>query len=1539
MVEEHSRGAEDALQSEATSDGAAAKADNLSVTAAEGQQLVRVVAIGASAGGLEPLEQFIEAMPAETGLAFVVIQHLSPDFRSMMDELLTRHSSMEIHRVEDGMVIEPNAIYLNLPQQEMTVRDGLIVLQKRNEERGLNLPIDSFFESLASDAGLDSIGVVLSGTGSDGTKGSRAIRDAGGAVFVQEPRSAKFDGMPNSVLNQQLADVVAPPKQLAELVLRHVRGQEFSDEPDLPAEPMEPLESILFLVREKFGTDFHYYKKSTIERRIQRRSELSGYGDLATYLGMLRNDEDELEALYSDMLIEVTSFFRDDKAFEMLQQKVIPSIAAEMSRERQIRVWVPGCASGEEAYSIAILFAEYAHANDVPLNLKILATDIHSRSLSIASAGTFSEQALLRLTSAQIERYFEKQGNYMQIRADLRRMIVFSPHNILKDPPFTRLDLVSCRNVLIYFNDVAQHKALALFHFGLQRGGYLFLGPSETVGKLSTEFKTIDQRWRAFQKSRNVRLMEATSVLPRGGEQQPFRARERDDEPSEVSSLVRQPVSLEPKRAFNNALQSLLTRYAPPGFLLTRDGDLVHVFGDAGSYIRVAEGGFSKRIVDLIHADLRLPVGAALERAKGRTASSFRRRALISNSDGTATSVTVCLERLSEGGGDSAYLLLTVEADSQPSEPREYSDVESIEAADAAGLLQDRIVELESDLRATEESLQTTIEELETSNEELQATNEELMASNEELQSTNEELHSVNEELYTVSAEHQRKIEELTEATNDMDHLLKSTDIGTIFLDSNLRIRRFTPSANKAFNLIAQDVGRPISHVTYRFEGAEFLNLVDEVLDGGAVREREVNVDGRAHLLRILPYVPSPDEPRGVVITILDVTALKQAEQRIEDLSELHRDVLEDVADFIVRWRAEDGVVTYCNEVYGRLEGRKPEDMVGQRIDDIIPNEQHDEFFGPIRALRPGDYAHGLVERVNAEGQRYWRAGHTRAIADANGNVEFYQSTGRDATAEVSYLRALEALLEATNSEAEDDIDRIRKLLMIARDYLGVQQFVSVDCTTDGLVVDVTCGGQDSLLEAGQTLPLGQLFMTADFGQSGVLAIQDVGSSDYARDAAHRELGVNCFIGARLRSKEGRPGLLCGIAADGARAKAFSETEIGFMLLLVRWVDELIERSRRLNAMRQSESELRLIFDAVPSRIVYKDAANNLLRVNRTAAEYFGRDPSTIIGTSLDDIYDLSIAARILEEDEAAIESKSISRSVMRGFGLDGAEHGWVQRIKVPHWDPITGEPRVLVVSTDITEEKENEERLRRLNVEFERSNSELQNANEGLASFAFVASHDLQEPLRKITQFGDLLLQEYDEKLEGDGKYYVNVMSNSAYRMSRLIRGLLDYSTASNHEIELEDVRLTGLFAEIIDDQEVMIEDANGVVEVGDLPIVSADRSMIERLFGNILSNGLKYHHSDRPPVVNISSAEVGDAYEISISDNGVGFDNRQRDKIFEPFARLHRRSDFDGSGIGLAICRSVCDRHGWSMRATSEIGEGSTFIVRIPKGSTQAR
>jgi len=552
----------------------------------------------------------------------------------------------------------------------------------------------------------------------------------------------------------------------------------------------DPAKHIFLRLRDKYGTDFGYYKDATIRRRFERRAQLCGL-NLEDYAVRLETDADELDALYADLLIDVTSFFRDLKAFNSVRKIAIDKLAAKMTHDNQIRVWVAACSSGEEAYSIAISFAEYARENNIPLNLKILATDVHQRSLGAAAEGIYPKSSLKGLGDDQIARYFEKSVDYYQVNQRIRRLIVFSKHNLLRDPPFTRIDFVSCRNVLIYFKEEAQQKTLAFFHFALKIGGYLFLGSSETLGRLDNEFETLDRQWKVYQKLRDVRLIEATSLLPRDSAQKMKRDTKAPFLTGRTGTLQRF------QQAHGDALEVMLKKFAPPGFLLNQSGEVAHVFGNAGKFVKIDGGAFSNRIIDLVDPALRLGIAAGLERLTTSGIEDFERKVIIPGEDGAPSqSVIVGLSTLSEIGGGNGHYLLTLVSSLSKTVPFS-DDVKFLDTSESSQILQTRIRDLERDLTSTEESLQSLVEELQTSNEELQATNEELMASNEELQSTNEELHSVNEELYTVSAEHQRKIDELTILTDDMNLLMKATNIGIIFLDEHLNIRRFTPRATR----------------------------------------------------------------------------------------------------------------------------------------------------------------------------------------------------------------------------------------------------------------------------------------------------------------------------------------------------------------------------------------------------------------------------------------------------------------------------------------------------------------------------------------------------------------------------------------------------------------------------------------------------------------------------------------------------------------------------------------------------------------------
>ncbi|MEZ5788177.1 MAG: CheR family methyltransferase [Xanthobacteraceae bacterium] len=902
----------------------------------------RIVAIGASAGGLEALELFFDAMGADSGAAFVVIQHLSPDFPSVMDELLARHTSMRIRAAKAGLVVEPNVIYLRPAQQTLIIRDGVLLLTREDTKSHLNFPIDAFLKSLALDQRDKAIAVVLSGTGTDGTLGAAAIRDAGGVVLAQEPSSARFDSMPRALIERNLANASAPPRLLPRYVERVLNAQSLPTAEETADEPssINPERRILQLLQRRCGSDFGYYKKSTVGRRIRRRAEMAHINDLATYVVKLEREPDEIDRLSKDLLIGVTAFFRDPEAFSVLSDKVLPKVMASMTSRRQVRVWVPGCATGEEAYSIAILLSEYARNHHLDLNVKIFATDIYRPALEKAGRGVYDTTAVRAALNADLaERYFEVNGEVSQVRPHLRRLVVFSAHNLLKDPPFTRMDLVSCRNLLIYFDEVAQRMALMLFHFSLDRNGFLFLGPSETVSELSDEFGVIDQYWRIFRKVRDVRLRESLRVLPSAsmrGEAGPVEHEEHPSSPAFRTTIATRTAPV--RRGLAKAYDAILDRYAPASVLVSREGTILHVFGDAHKYMTFKEGRFSPQITTAAVEELRHTISTGLERMRGRNTAPFARRVQCRLGREVEKIFKVTVERLDGADWQDESFCLVTFAELTEAKRGGSAGKEKIESVGKIELYQERIRDLENELRVTEESLQTTIEEMETTNEELQATNEELMSANEELQSTNEELNSVNEELLTVSAEHQRKIDELVEVTMDMNHLLKSTDIGVLYLDRDLRVRRLTSAIAKTFNLLEQDIGRPIEHITARFHQPGLLEDIREVLRGAAPCEHEIKVGEQVFLLRILPY-QFGGEVAGVVLTIIEITARKHAENRLRTIVQTAVDAIVVIDD--------TGIIQSFNPSAERIFGYSNEEAIGQNVSILMSEPEksaHDDY-------------------------------------------------------------------------------------------------------------------------------------------------------------------------------------------------------------------------------------------------------------------------------------------------------------------------------------------------------------------------------------------------------------------------------------------------------------------------------------------------------------------------------------------------------------------------------------------------------------------
>ena len=845
---------------------------------------VYVVGIGASAGGLEPLETLFDHLPIDTGMAFVVVQHLSPDFKSLMDEIIARHTEMEIFRVTHKVKVRRNAIYLIPPGKEMIVSEGLLLLTDKDPAETLTMPIDRFFRSLANDCGSRGVAIVLSGSGSDGSRGIRDVHDSGGLVITQDV-SAAFESMPISAQETGVVDIVASIPEIANVLLRLSRHpmQKTSNDTSDPVVPEDGIKRMLREIRDNYGIDFTYYKPSTVMRRIERRLLLNHSDNLEEYVNLVVNDSEELNLLYKDLLIGVTQFFRDPEAFKLLEEKIIPEMLLRIPKEKEVRVWVAGCATGEEAYSIAILLHERFVAMKRDINVKIFATDVHKTSLETASTGIYRPTSVSNVTPGRLETYFTAQANGYQISPNIRNMVVFAAHNLIKDAPFTRMDLISCRNMLIYLQPLAQKKVLSLFHFALKTGGTLFLGPSESTGDLADEFETIDEYWRLCKKRRDIRL-SADLRLPGGMGQMTAAPIRR---PSGSDAQTRFPVGSTSNtrrtagdRELLGVYNSLLDDFVPNAILVNESNELVHTFGNLDDILRIPKGPNLLNALHMLPSDLRTVVVGAMQRAS-RTGKPVKYSQVQFAAKDYSERLDITVRPIIHRVSNSVYTLISIQKCEQKQED---SDIESSSDSRTSLIIdnvsRERIDVLETQLRHNRESLQATIEELESSNEELQATNEEMVASNEELQSTNEELHSVNEELYTVNAEYQKKINELTEMSHDMNNLFNSTDVHTLFLDDTLSIRKFTPQMGQVFNLIPSDTGRRIEGFSHNIPCDDLMEKLAEVLDHGRRYEEEITMlDGNHFLLRVGPYRGETNR-MGVVVTLLDITQSREAESR-----------------------------------------------------------------------------------------------------------------------------------------------------------------------------------------------------------------------------------------------------------------------------------------------------------------------------------------------------------------------------------------------------------------------------------------------------------------------------------------------------------------------------------------------------------------------------------------------------------------------------------------------------------------------------------
>lgn len=1179
-----------------------------------------VVGLGASAGGLEALEKFFDHAPVDSGGAFVVVMHLARDFKSVLDELLARHTTMPVCAIEDGATLRSDTVYVIQPGTEIEVVGSAfrVAVRPSVTSTARVSSIDVLLTSIASSWGQRGVAIILSGSGSDGAQGVVAVHTAGGLVFAQSPESAKFDSMPIAAIATNSVSGVDTPEALAEIVVETISLPRGHPSARKSSGDAAALQQILSSLVGASHLDASQYTQSTFERRVQRRMKELEIDSLGRYAEVVQTDSNEARALSEMLLIGVTDFFRDEAAFAKVARLIAPELLHRAASERRsIRIWVAGCASGEEAYSLAMILAEAATDFPAPIEFQIFATDVHKGLLAEAARGEYTSERLQNVSEERRRKFFVRtpSGSW-QVDAKLRKTIVFAPHDVLMDPPFTRLDFVSCRNLLIYFSIEAQQRVIGSFAFGLLEKGFLFLGNSETVGGHRDSFELIDVRRRIFRRTR------ARSRIP------PFlRAIEGSDRTHPVFGAARRPTRNR-ETFLQPAYAAMLKEFAPPSLLVSADRMLLHTFGDAAQFLRTPEGVARLDVTAMCDTALRTPLTAGIERAlRNKQELTFSRIELNAfPTPGAAFDVTI---KPLIVDGESTFALVILKQ-VNPRLEIAAGNQQDVDLSDA------RTNALEIEILRTREALQSTIEEIETANEELQATNEELMSSNEELQSTNEELSSLNEELHSVNAEHFRQNSELVRLTRDFDALLHATEIGVLFFDEELNIRRFTRLIVELFHFTDADIGRHLRTFRSPFFEFDIEGFLQRVMRDGLTEETEaVDENSRAWLLRAAGY---PDQ-KGVVLSVISIARLRE------------------------------GAVS----------------------------------------------AHPVRERIFSNAVAY--AGDALMVVQPD--------TGRVLFA---------------NSKAS-------------------QRFGVAECPE-----------QDFLLS--QLTP---------------------------------EL------------------------SDGSWTSWLSTIGVG-------------ASATRLN-----------------------------VQIMDSRTEIF---PADIIATT------------VLDE--------GVPRSVIR---------------------IAENRDRAKTVS-------ELQERARNYAV-----------ANRELEQFASVVAHDLRAPLRHLNQFATFLLRELDGHTSPKAQDYLNIIQSSAVSMSGMIERLLEYArigagAAKFHQLNLRDC---------VDDAVTMLRgeigSSNALLDCGELPAVEGDRILLTRMFQNLLANSLKYRRKEVTPRIAITAlADAGQAV-VSVEDNGIGIDPSRRHEIFKMFSRLHSDDEYSGHGMGLAICKRVCEIHGGTIDVGDKQDDGALFIIRLPR------
>ncbi|MCP1675572.1 two-component system CheB/CheR fusion protein [Natronocella acetinitrilica] len=1449
-----------------------------------------LVGIGASAGGLEALRSLVNALRPDEHLAFVVAQHLSPTHQSMLVQLLARETTLPVIQVEDGMLPQPSTIHITPANSNIVVDDGLLRLSQP-EERPVPKPsVDAFFRSLADAFGEHAVGVVLSGTGTDGSHGIRAIKSSGGFTFAQTPANAKYDGMPRAAIDTGCVDFVMEPAAIATELMRITT---LSRDVELPSgsSPLPPVyERIARLVQKRGGLDLSAYKDKTVQRRLRRRLAANHVNALEDYEQLLRQNPEEVDRLAREILISVTSFFRDPEAFRALEAPLMELLERKPLTE-DIRIWVPGCATGEEAYSLAIMLCELTRGTMDDVRVQVFATDLDAQALGVARRGIYDESSFNDMPTDLIERYFEHRGGQYKVTKRLRDMLVFARQNLLQDPPFLRLDLVSCRNLLIYFNQSAQQRLFETFHYALNPGGLLFLGKSEAATRHEQLFASVHARWRVYRRH--------------GGAPNSAGARYRSYRPgrNELAEAVEPPAPRRPS-VYDRMIKVALEHYAPASLLVDEKLTIHHLLGDVSRYLRFPSGEPDFSLRNLARREMRVDLAALITRVKKERRNVSSRVIRLGPDE---ESVRVTVHPVAASADDSLLFLISFEAmRPQPQGTAEASDIVPDEA-------DRRIRELEDELAATREHLQTVIEELETTNEELQSSNEELQSSNEELQSsneeletTNEELQSSNEELTTVNEELNSKTIELNAAYSDLENVKDSLADALIVVDEKLRIKFYNPACERIFSLGPENFGTLLPDVERRIDLPRFSQRLKQVVTKGeavevqithsvAVTEEGDNTTSnraRYYLLRMRPYYDQNRSIRGAVITFFDNTRIKQAERSARE-SEARLHAILDHSPLITALKDPHGRYLYANRAAAHVFDREPDAMIGLTEADLLPAQEADRI-----------------------AQREHEAVANRKLLE---DVETMTIDGR----ERSFIVVRFPLF--------DEEDKLYALCVKALDIterLHAEQQVrlqskALDASMDGILIADARAGDRPIVYANPAFS-----RITGYPEETVLGRN-------CRFLQGPDTDPESLNEIRQALDEGRPGraLLRNYRKSGEafwnELSVFPVHDDNEQLThFVGIQEDVTHRVETEQALRANQERLSKAQEF--ARVVHfewtTDASGRL-----TA------------GDGLRELFDLPADAalqgrkllrQIPAQDRHAL-LRALGRCLREGVELNlefrlthETDERWLHARAHTLRDKERGVTRMLGLVQDITLRKAVEQALVAARLEAE-------SANRAKSEFLSHMSHELRTPLNAVLGFAQLLEADDEQPLSENQQQQVAQILSAGWHLLDLISEILDLAKIESGRLQMRrsHVRPSDIASNCLGTVSQMAKeyDVTLQADVTDDELIDADATRLTQVLLNLLTNAIKYN---RPGgTVELQVHQDNRNCVFTVRDTGLGIPEHRRNELFQAFNRLGREGGrIQGTGIGLVVCRRMVELMGGTISVESEETVGSAFSVTLP-------